>query len=267
MSSSDAMNSVLKSIDLSAHSFKILITEPGLIIFPILQGIILLFTVYVPLVAGMYFLGVLQKNFAALFTVVFVLYFFSGFITVFFSTAIIGNTLLRLSGKKATITSGFGIAFSRIGKIFGWALLSGTIGIIISVLEVKNVDSFFSRIIIALIGFSWTVASVLVIPVMIIENRRPVDALKRSWELVKEKKGTTVSGIIVIEAFSTYLWIIGTLILVIFTNIWPEYVLLWLALLALIVIFTSLLSSTINTIFIAELYDYALKSQNRGISP
>src|SRR5205814_1944645 len=71
----------------------------------------------------------------AYYALLFLFYFCNYFVITFFNTALIACALARLTGGQPSVAGGFREAFSRIHLIFGWALLSATVGLILRIIE------------------------------------------------------------------------------------------------------------------------------------
>jgi len=56
-------------------------------------------------------------------------------------------------------------------QIAGWALLSATVGLILRVIEDRSEK--IGRIVAGLLGVAWTVASFMVVPVLVAERKGP----------------------------------------------------------------------------------------------
>src|SRR5439155_17899383 len=76
--------------------------------------------------------------------------------------------------------------------IAGWALLSATIGLILKIIESYNKK--FGRFITGLLGAAWTIMTFLAVPVLVVENKGPIAALKESAALLKKTWGTQIMG-------------------------------------------------------------------------
>ena len=67
---------------------------------------------------------------ALMYTVLFLFYFCSYFVIVFFNCGLTACALKVVSGEVPTIGYGFAMAVKRLPQIFAWALLSAVIGVI-----------------------------------------------------------------------------------------------------------------------------------------
>ena len=122
----------------------------------------------------------------------FVFYLVQYFVIFFFNSALVGAAMIRLEGGDPTVADGLRIAFSRIGTIFGYALIAATVGLILRMIEERA--GAIGKWIVALLGAAWTVASFLAVPVLVSQNVGPLEAVKRSVELLKKSWGENIIG-------------------------------------------------------------------------
>ncbi len=114
------------------------------------------------------------------------------FIVVFFNVALVAAAADRLAGGNATINYGLQVAWQRKGKIFQWALLASTVGIILNALERRL--GWLGRLATRFIGVAWTMATFFVVPLLAAEDVGPAEALVRSGELFTETWGEQLVG-------------------------------------------------------------------------
>lgn len=124
--------------------------------------------------------------------IMFVFYFCMYFVITLFNAAIIGCAVYRMEGGDPTLADGFRIAFSRLPLIAGWALVSATVGLILRIIEDRSekVGAFVA----GLLGMAWSLVSFLVVPVLVVERKGPIAALKESTVLLKRTWGEQVVG-------------------------------------------------------------------------
>jgi len=177
-------------------SLKVLNTHKELIIFPVLSGI-----TQVLILGSFFFFMFSDKN--TLFTldeasntvmlgVMFTIYLVGYFITVFFNMALVHCARLHFEGKDVSIAQGLSFSFGRIGTILSWALFAASIGTLLKTLQ----DNFgnIGKLVVGIMGFAWSLATFFVIPVLAYENVGPLEAVKRSASLVKEKWGEGIGA-------------------------------------------------------------------------
>ena len=122
----------------------------------------------------------------------FLFYLVQYFVIFFFNTALVGAAMIRLRGGDPTVADGFRIAFGKLGPILGYAAIAATVGMILRVAEQRL--GIVGKWIAGLFGAAWTVASFLVVPVLVVENVGPIDAVKKSVELLKKTWGENIIG-------------------------------------------------------------------------
>lgn len=138
--------------------------------------------------AGPHQLPVTQGMWAYLFF----FYLVNYFIVVFFNVALVAAASDRLAGGSATINYGLQVAWQRKGKIFQWALLAATVGILLNALEERL--GWLGRLVTRFIGVAWTMATFFVVPLLAAEDVGPAEALVRSGELFTETWGEQLVG-------------------------------------------------------------------------
>jgi hypothetical protein len=112
------------------------------------------------------------------------------FITIFFNVALVHVVVRRWQGEPARGIDGVRAALRRVGVIAGWAILTTTVGLVLRLVERLTLG--ISRMV---LGIAWSVASFFVVPVLAVERRRPVRALRRSGAIVRERWAEGIGGI------------------------------------------------------------------------
>lgn len=183
---------------ISMNSLKVLRENKKLILFPILSGASLLLILSSFVVALLAAAGWDTEQIETYggetgnILLLFLFYLVNYFVVVFFNTALVHCSRLYFQGEEVTIGKGIRFAISRIGAIFAWAMLAATVGTILRLIE-ENVG-WLGKIIISLIGIVWSVATFFVVPVIAYENAGPIDAFKRSSQLMREKWGESLGA-------------------------------------------------------------------------
>jgi hypothetical protein len=177
-------------------SAAVLRSDKELLIFPLLSAIsclIVAASFFVPAVLGGLFSRFEQDQAnPLLYVLLFAFYIVQYFVIIFFNSALIGAALIRLRGGDPTVADGFRIAMSKLPAILGYAVISATVGVILRALQERA--GFIGRMIVGMIGLAWTVASFLVVPVLVTQDVGPIDAVKRSVELLKKTWGENLIG-------------------------------------------------------------------------
>lgn len=252
-----------KSWQMIKASAQVLKSDKELVVFPIISSIaVLLITLSfaIPIFSE----GNFDKSFSRLninsLPIVFIYYFLIYFVIIFFNSALVSAAIVRLKGGNPTIGDGLRIASTNISSILGYALISSTLGLILKWIQ-ENLG-ILGRIFSFISNLAWNIVTFLVVPILVTEGIGPIDAVKRSAELLKKTWGEQLIGNIGIGLIFA-LFFLGALILLlpiaIYTSIEKMYltaiivgVIFVMAVLLLIVV-----SSTLTTIYTAALYRYA----------
>lgn len=189
-------------------------------------------------------------------------------IVFFANTALVGAALIRLRGGQPTVGAGFALAASRMSAILGYALISSTVGMVIRAISERT--GFVGRMGMGLFGLAWNVATYLVAPVLIAENVGPIEAIKRSANLLKRTWGEQIIGN---AGLGTAFGLIVLLVIMLFVPLFigaasMESAPLIITLVVLFVLaFTALLliQAALTGIYTAAIYLYA--SENVGGGP
>ena len=114
------------------------------------------------------------------------------FVTIFFNAAIVGTAMKRLHGEDASIKDGLALARQHLGKIFVWALITATVGMILRTCQERA--GIVGRIVIGLIGIAWNVITFFVVPVLLYEPVGVPEAIKRSASIFRQRWGEQFIG-------------------------------------------------------------------------
>jgi hypothetical protein len=173
-------------------SFKVLRVNPRLLIFPLLSGMSL-FAVFAIVFEGLIGTGLaagLDGDEASYPLLIFGCYLVGYFVIVFFNMSLIHCVNLYFEGEEVTIGKGLRFGISRIRPIFVWALFAATIGTLLRL--VQNSSGRVGRLIATVLGLAWGVTTFFVVPIIAYEKLGPVDAVKRSAQIMKNKWGESL---------------------------------------------------------------------------
>lgn len=187
---------------------------------------------------------------------VFAFYLMNYLVIVFFNVALVSAASERLAGRPATLRDGLNNAWQRKSKILQWALLAATVGMILKMIEQRS--GLVGKIVVMLIGVAWTLASFFVAPILAFEGLGPVDALKRSAEIFSQTWGEEIVGRVSIGIIFGLLGLLAI-------PVWIAAMVIGgmpgmfagLALMILWILALSVVSSALQGIFTAALYQYA----------
>ncbi len=122
----------------------------------------------------------------------FMFYLVQYFVIFFFNTALIGAASIRLEGGDPTVSDGLRIAWSKVGKILGYAAIAATVGMILRVIEQRA--GWIGKWIVGFIGAAWTIVTFMVVPILVHRDIGPIDAVKESATLLKQTWGENLIG-------------------------------------------------------------------------
>jgi hypothetical protein len=261
---------IANSFSLARSSWNVLRTDKQLLVFPIISGILcLLVTISfaAPLLAMMLIQGKQPEEIPQwlYLLVAFGFYFCTYFIIIFCNSALTSCALMRFNGHEPTLGAGIQAAALRLPQIVAWALVSATVGLLLKVIE--NAHEQAGKILSAILGTAWSVITYFVVPVLVVEKVGPIDAVKRSISLLKQTWGEALVGNFGIGLFILVLAI--PLVLLLFVGValcaaLPALLPVGIAVIALAVVGFLLLmavSSAMDNIFVAALYQYASRGQ------
>jgi len=185
-----------QSWSLVKASAAVLKSDKELLIFPALSAIcslIVIASFLVPIFsAGLFDHTHDREGRIVLGVVTFAFYMVQYTVIIFFNSALVGAATIRLRGGDPTVGDGFRIAMSKLPTILGYAVISATVGLALRVLQDKA--GWLGKIVAGLIGAAWTVATFMVVPVLVNQDVGPLQAIQRSVELLKKTWGENLIG-------------------------------------------------------------------------
>jgi hypothetical protein len=133
-------------------------------------------------------------------------------------------------------------------------------------------NSTLGRLVISLIGLAWNIATFLVLPILVIEDLGPLDAIKRSVSLLKKTWGEQLAGTIGLSFVFSLITIGAFVASVPFIIISLTNQLYWLAIIiGILLIFglsiVGLINGALSGIFTAAVYRYAVEGETSEYFP
>lgn len=111
-------------------------------------------------------------------------------VSIYFQSALVIGANDRADGGDPTMRSCLDAAWAVRGRILRWALLATTVGAVIRAIERRFGAA--GRLLGFVSGLAWAIATFLVVPVVVAEDVGPVEAAKRSGQLIKQTWGTSL---------------------------------------------------------------------------
>lgn len=243
-------------------SWSVLKQDKELLAFPLISGVLSLLVIasfIAPMVWGPQLYKTFGQNGSTgdilFYAYLLGFYVVSSFVVIYFNSALVACANLRLEGGDPNISYGLKEANSRFGSIIGWALIAGTVGFVIRLIEERFEG--LGRFIAGLFGAIWTLITFFVIPFLVIENKSPVDALKESGALFKETWGEQLSANFSFGLIFFLLSIPGILVMGGSIALGPQLMWVGIALGGFYLLALMLISSALSAIFQTALFRYA----------
>ncbi|MBZ5623870.1 MAG: DUF6159 family protein [Acidobacteriia bacterium] len=237
---------------LITQSFAVLRKDQRLVIFPILSalGAMALAIPYIWVLTGAapWQPSDLHWSGPSTWMWLFLWYSTSSFVIIFFNCAMAACAQVRFSGGEPSIADGIRQASRRAGSIFLWAMATSTVGVVIRVVEERA--GWIGRIVAAIFGIGWSLATYLIVPVLVLEDLDVMGSIRRSGALLKKTWGEQlVAGV-------HFFWIILLLAI-------PGVILGVLALPVGILYFVTLAAvvTAARQIFVVALYRFAVSGE------
>jgi hypothetical protein len=183
-----------RSWQLVQASAAVLRADKELVVFPIVSAVLSILvcvTFVVPAVLGGIFDSASGVHVAG-YVLGFLFYVVQYTVIFFCNTALVGAALIRLHGGAPTVADGFRIARSRFGTIVGYAIIAATVGMVLRAIAERV--GIVGKIVVGLLGFTWNLATYLVVPVLAAEDVGPIEAVKRSASYLRKTWGEQIVG-------------------------------------------------------------------------
>jgi Family of unknown function (DUF6159) len=254
-----------RSLDLARASWSVVRADKELMLLPVMSVIALLvvigsFAVPVAVLGGWGDGAVSAEPGPGSWLAGLVFYVLAYFIGLFFNTALVGAAMIRMDGGNPTVADGLRIAWQRVGRIFGYACIAATVGLLLRMLEERV--GWLGRLVVKLLGAGWTLASFLVVPVLVTRDVGPVEAVKESAGLLRETWGENLIGNVGLGLVFALAYVVlgvvcvGGILVAARLNL-PALVAFVVLVVVIAGLVTAALQATMQGIYSAALYRYA----------
>jgi hypothetical protein len=273
-------DTIRRSFRLAKLCLHVLAADKELVFFPVFSsiGVVVVLLTFMGTWLGIGALGRIGAGGLGVSDIVlaFAFYVLAYFVIIFFNCALVFAAHERLSGGDPNIRSGLRGAWYRVITIFMWAVIAGTVGLILKILSGQagqrgGILGIVSQIVIALLGAAWTLITYFVVPLIVIERRPLGDAFKTSISLFRRTWGEQVVGNfgLGIAAFLAYLVAAGIIVLL-FLALSPlggVGIAVTSIIGVVLVIGVALVFATMDGIYKAALYTYASTGEVPSLFP
>ncbi len=252
------------SWELVQASAGVLRADPELMVFPLISGaalVVVSASFFVPLfVLGSGF-SVPEEGGGVLgYILLFLFYLVQYTVIFFFNSALVGATMIRLEGGNPTVGDGLRIAFSHLGSILGYAAIAATVGVILR--TARERAGGLGKLVVGLVGIAWSLATFLVVPVLVTRDVGPIEAVKESATILKRTWGEQIAGNVGIGFVFGLLFLgltivaVPTVILA-FTTGQTALIAAAIVFFVLAYVLLALVNATLSGIYSAALYRFA----------
>lgn len=247
-----------KSWELTKTTFKIINKDKRLFILPLFSVFFSILFVFSLIFPALFF----ENNLSII--TVFLFYIGVSFIATFFNVATVFLVKNIIEEKKVTLGKIFAFAFSKVGSILIWSILSATIGIILRILDkiaekIGGIGKILIKVTTSLIGGIWAFISIFVIPEIVYKNINPFMAIKESSLKIKKTWGENIIKNIGFGTIRFLLILFGIVVglfgVLLIPSLTIAYIFFGIVVLYLIVI--TLYFNVANAVFNTALYVYA----------
>ncbi len=198
------------------------------------------------------------------FVVAFLFYITQYFVIFFFNIALVGAAMIRLNGGTPTLGDGLKIAASKWLSILGYAAIAATVGMLLRVIQERV--PFAGRIIVGILGAGWTLATFMVVPVLVSRDVNALEAVKESVGLLHKTWGENAIGqvgmslVFMLVQFAIILLSVTLIIVAAVSG--GTAVMVFVALLGIgAVLVAALVSAALSGIYAAALYRFATNGE------
>ncbi|MCS5686998.1 MAG: DUF6159 family protein [Acidimicrobiales bacterium] len=192
------MGRISNTIALAKVSWRVLRKDRELLVIPVLSflaSIAALALIWLPTLSAVDASGIAgeSEDPGAILLVVGVITAMAlSIISVFFNGALVAGAYERLSGGDPTVRSALGRAVSRLPGLLPWAILTGTVGLVLQ--AVRERAGWLGRFVVNMVGMAWETATFLVVPAVVIDDHGAVSGLKASASLLKRTWGENIAA-------------------------------------------------------------------------
>ncbi|QGW66555.1 hypothetical protein GOY17_17630 [Lysobacter soli] len=251
-----------RSWELVKASAAVLRSDKELMVFPVVSAVatlVVLATFLVPMIGWRVF----SQGVASSVIWVFLFYFCQYTVIVFCNSALVAAAMIRLDGGDPTLADGFNAAKARLPSILGYAAITATVGVLLK--RMKDDDNLLMRLVGGGLGAAWTLATFLVVPVLVHQEVGPFEALKRSANLLKRTWGENAIGNVGIGmAFgliSFAIIVIGALLAFVAAQLSVALAVSIVVLFVIGLLLLGVYQAALSGIYAAALYRYAMEGE------
>jgi len=249
-----------RGLHLTWTSLKLLSKDPNLLALPLL-ALVLNGFVWLVVLVSLWGLGFppWSPYSSFLYWELLVAYLVTNFLGAYFMAAILAASHARLDGRRPTVAEGVRAANGCLFRLLAWSLVASTLGVLLRLASLRYDGA--SRAVARVLGYTWPIASVFVLPAIVLEDLGPLKGFRRSRAILRDTWGSKASGILGTGAVFVVLALLG--LIPFFWGLVGSGETALLALVASIVYWLLLASlwSVVHGTLVSALYHYAIASE------
>jgi len=264
------MGRIGRGFELAKISWAVVRSDRSLLLFPVVAAVCAIVAAGVFFGAGAGVGSSANSVWAAAPFVVVGLYVLIA-IGQFCAVALAACVTKALDGQETTFSQGIAAARGRTGVILRWAGVQLVVGALVALLQAllrQAAGNLVSSIVGGLANVGWAIATFFVVPVIALEGLGPVDAIKRSAAVVRERWGEGVVGSATIGGAVFVLGIVpGIALIVAGVALAGSSAAAGVAVIALgviVIVLASLLQVTLSAVFRVALFRFATGGEIAG---
>ena len=259
------MSRIKRGWGLTKKSWGLLNSHRELIRFPLYGAVATTLLAIVFLGPGLYLLD--QDSLGGAIPLLVIGVYVLSVVGFYFSVGLAAAADMIFRGQTGvTVADGLAVSRANFSQICGWAAISTAISVLMGVLE--NQGGIGGQIAARLVGMAWSLVTFLAVPVIAIEGTGPIETLKRSASMFKQRWGQQITGNIAIGGAVFLLGMLPAAILVVAgVALWSSASFVGAVLVvsgALVFAIAMLVSRALSGIFGVALYRYALDGEAVG---
>lgn len=194
------------------------------------------------------------------YVVLFMVYVVGAFTLALSQAAITHTVYTRLHNGNARLGESISVALSHAGTLFVWALITSTVGVILRMIAERS--QLIGKIVAALMGAAWAIATFFVIPAIVIDKKGAVESIPFSITTFKRTWGETIVSNITLGLFFflAYMLAIISVVGMIILGVYAENLIIILTALIIGVawlVMASLAQAALEGVIKTVLYIYA----------
>jgi hypothetical protein len=247
------MGRIGRSFQLVGQSYRILMQDKELMILPLISGAIIVVVVASFAFAFGLNASRVERHGADAYLPLFLMYVAAYAIGIFFQAAVVAGATERMRGGDPTVASALAAAGRRLGPILMWAVVAGTVGMVIR--AILDRVGFVGRIVASLLGAAWSLATFFVVPVLVLEEHSIGESFTRSVNVFKQTWGETVVGGTSLGAVAVCAWV--TLVAVVGLLAYVGTGMIALVVMGVGAVSLMVFFSALQGVYVASLYRYA----------